>query len=129
MFPTFGVTEASSDQDFAYWTGNSADKCEHISPSGPICESVGVGDAQGNVTPGTPSSLVTKAGGSCRSRTEAKLYRLRGGIDNWNRAPMNVPGALPYNPVLNRSTGTTTNDLRWNFFREHAKAGPESDLE
>src|SRR5579871_1074783 len=43
VFPSFGVTEASSDQDFSYWVGASADRCEHISSNGPLCESVGVG--------------------------------------------------------------------------------------
>jgi polyhydroxybutyrate depolymerase len=35
VFPTFGVTEASSDQDFDYWTGTSADGCEHIALESP----------------------------------------------------------------------------------------------
>lgn len=129
VFPTFGVTEASSDQDFDYWTGTSADRCKHISPAGPLCESVGVGDAQAHVTPGTPSSLVTKNATGCSRGTEVKLYRLVGGADDWNQAPMDVPGSTPFNPDLDRATGITTNDILWNFFREHPKTDREPDLE
>ena len=129
VFPTFGVTEASSDQDFEYWTGSSADRCEHIAPVGPVCESVGVGDAQGHVTPGMPSSLVTKIATGCRKGTEVKLYRLLGGTDDWNQAPMNVPGSIPFNPDLDRATGITTNDILWNFFREHSKKDREPNFE
>ncbi len=129
VFPSFGVTEASSDQDFDYWTGPSADRCEHVSPEGPLCESVGVGDAQGEVTPGTPSSLVSKMATGCRKRTEAKLYRILGGGDDWNQSPMNVSGATPFNPDLDRETGVTTNDILWTFFRTHPKTDEESDIE
>jgi polyhydroxybutyrate depolymerase len=126
-FSTFGVTEASSDQDFDYWT--SADRCEHISPEGPLCESVGVGDAQGHVTPGTPSSLVSKESTGCRRGTKVKLYKLLGGGDDWNQRPMNIPGELPFNPEFDRETGTTTNDILWKFFSGHPKADhrPDSD--
>ena len=129
VFPSFNVTEASSDQDFDYWTGTSADGCEHTWPAGPLCESVGVGNAQGNVTPGTPSSVATKTATSCRKGTEVKLYRLLGGGDDWNQSPMNVPGALPFNPDFDRGTGTTTNDILWKFFGEHPKAGHQPDSE
>jgi polyhydroxybutyrate depolymerase len=129
VFPTFNVTEASSDQDFDYWTGTSADGCEHIAPAGPLCESVGVGDAQAHVTPGTPSSLVTKKATRCRRGTEVKFYRLLGGGDEWNQRPMNIPGAIPFNPDLDRATGTVTNDILWKFFREHPKADHQSDSE
>ena len=128
VFPSFNVTESSSDQDFDYWGGTSADRCEHISPAGPLCESVGLGDAQGHVTPGTPSSLVTKNAIGCRAQTEVKLYRLLGGGDDWNQSPMNNPEATPYNPALDGATGVTTNDILWNFFRAHPKADHDSDF-
>jgi poly(3-hydroxybutyrate) depolymerase len=121
VFPTFGIVEASSDQDFAYWTGASADRCSNVHRSGPLCESVGVGDAQGNVTPGTPSSLVTQEATDCEGKTEVKFYRLLGGVDQWNLNPMNIPGVVPFNPDLDVRTGTTTNDILWNFFEEHPK--------
>jgi poly(3-hydroxybutyrate) depolymerase len=121
VFPSFSVTESSSDQDFDYWAGPSADSCEYITPQGSLCESVGVGDAQGHVTPGAASALTYKVATRCRRRTEVQLYRLQGGGDNWNLNPMNVPGAAPFNPELDRHTGVTTNDILWRFFREHAK--------
>ncbi len=129
VFPSFNVTEASSDQDFDYWTGTSADGCEHIAPAGPLCESVGVGDDQAQVTPGTPSSLLTKAATGCRRGTEVKLYRLLGGGDVWNQGPMNIPGVIPFNPEFDPGTGTTTNDILWKFFREHPKADRQLDSE
>ena len=121
VFPTFGIVEASSDQDLAYWTGASADHCSQVHPAGPLCESVGVGDAQGNVTPGTPSSVVTQEATACEGKTEIKFYRLLGGVDQWNLNPMNIPGNVPFNPDLDFHTGTTTNDILWKFFEEHPK--------
>lgn len=38
---------------------------------------------------------------------------------------MNVPDAIPFNPYLDTATGTTTNDILWNLFREHPKTGGE----
>jgi polyhydroxybutyrate depolymerase len=127
VFPSFGVTEASSDEDFAYWSGRSANHCSHVHPAAPLCESVGVGDAQGIVTPGTPSSVLTKIAKDCRGDTEVKLYRLLGGVDNWNLEPMNVPGKIPFNPDLDRQTGVTTNDILWNFFESHPKHDSRHD--
>ena len=129
VFPSFSVTEASSDQDFDYWTGPYADRCEHIFPEGPLCKSVGVGDAQGHVTPGTPTSLVSKVATRCRTGTEVKLYRLLGGGDEWYQNPMNVPGATPFNPYLDRAAGVTTNDILWRFFCDHPKTDQESAIE
>jgi len=126
VFPSFGVTEASSDQDFDYWAGPSADRCEHVVPRETLCATVGTGDAQGLVTPGTPSSLTTKVASGCRKGTEVKLYRLLGGGDDWNQNQMNISGAPPFNPDLDRETGVTTNDILWKFFREHPKT-EESD--
>jgi len=129
VFPSFSVTEASSDQDFGYWAGPFANRCEHISSNEPLCESVGVGDAQGHVTPGTASSLVTKVANGCRKGTEVKLYRLLGGGDDWNQNQMNVPGATPFNPDLDHETGVTTNDILWKFLREHPKSNGEAESE
>jgi len=121
VYPTFGIVEASADQDFDYWTGPSANQCSHISTSNPLCESVGIGDSQANVTPGTPSSLVEKEATSCKEETAVKLYRLIGGLDRWNQTPLNVPGQLPFNPNLDAHTGVKTNDILWKFFEKHPK--------
>ena len=121
IFPSFGATEASSDQDFDYWAGPSANQCLRVYPNASLCNSIGVGDAQGNVTPGMTSSLVRKEAAGCRADTEVRLYRLLGGGDRWNQAPMNVPGQAPFNPDLDAHTGVTTNDILWKFFEEHRK--------
>lgn len=125
IFPSFGIVEASSDQDFAYWAGTSADHCERIHADSPLCESVGIGDAQAHVTPGVPSALVTKEADECRGDTEVKLYRLLGGMDIWNLNPMDIPGQVPFNPDLDRRTGVTTNDILWKFFERHPKRDRE----
>ena len=122
VFPTFGVTEASADQDFDYWTGDSANRCSDVKPATPLCLSIGVGDAQANVTPGTPSSLVSKKAMSCKRHSTVRLYRLLGGQDIWNLNPMNIPGQVPFNPELNEHTGITTNQILWKFFDAHPKA-------
>ena len=127
VFPTFGVTEASADQDFDYWTSAAANQCAEIEPAAPLCLSVGVGDAQANVTPGMPSSLTMKKGSSCKRHTAVRLYRLLGGQDVWNPNPMNIPGNVPFNPDLNAHTGVTTNDILWKFFSEHPKRDKEED--
>jgi len=120
-FPGFGVVEASSDQDFDYWTGSSADQCSRVDTQKPLCESVGVETPTGTGTPGTPSSLVKKVGAGCRRDTEVKLYRLLGGVDQWNLKPMNIQGQVPFNPDLNFRTGVTTNEILWKFFEQHPK--------
>lgn len=120
-YPSFGIHEASADDDFAYWTGTGGNKCRHISSKTPFCFSRGVGDANANVTPGTASKLTEKEAIDCKENVEVKVYRLIGGIDTWNLAPMNVPGKVPYSPDLNFYTGVTTNEILWRFFERHPK--------
>jgi poly(3-hydroxybutyrate) depolymerase len=121
VFPTFGITEATADQDFEYWTGSSANRCSRVDVHAPLCKSVGVGDANAIVTPGTPSNIVTKEATDCKRDTEVKVYRLLGGLDQWNQQPMNVPGQIPFNPDLDARSGVTTNDILWKFFESHPK--------
>lgn len=121
LFQQFDLVEASSDQDFDYWAGSSANECSHVHPTGPLCENMGIVDPQGNVTLGTPTSLTKKEATACKEDTEVKLYRLIGGVDHWNLNPMNVPGQIPFSPDLNDRTGVTTNDILWKFFEEHPK--------
>jgi poly(3-hydroxybutyrate) depolymerase len=121
VFPTFGITESTTDQDFEYWTGPSADRCSRVDVHAPFCLSVGVGDANANVTPGTPSNVVEKVATECKGDTEVKVYRLLGGLDQWNLQPMNIPGQTPFNPDLDSRTGVTTNDILWKFFESHPK--------
>jgi poly(3-hydroxybutyrate) depolymerase len=121
VFPTFGITQSTTDQDFEYWTGPSADRCSRVDVHAPFCESVGVGDANANVTPGMPSDVVEKQATDCRGDTEVKVYRLLGGLDQWNLEPMNIPGQMPFNPDLDSRTGVTTNDILWRFFESHPK--------
>jgi len=122
VFPSFGIVEASSDQDFEYWTGPLANGCSRIPSATPLCTSVGIGDSQGNITTfGSTTSVVKKRAVSCKEDTEVKLYRLLGGLDRWNLAPMNIPDNIPFNPDLNFHTGVVTNDIIWKFFEEHPK--------
>ena len=121
VFPTFGITESTTDQDFEYWSGPSANRCARVDDHTPFCESVGVGDANANVTPGTPSNVVEKQATDCKDDTEVKVYRLLGGVDHWNLQPMNIPGQTPFNPDLDSRTGVTTNDILWKFFESHPK--------
>ncbi len=123
VFPTFGVTEATADQDFDYWTGPAANQCAVVFPHEPLCKSVGVADSNGIVTPGQATNVVTKVALACKGNTEVKLYRLLGGTDQWNLQPLNIAKKTPYNPDLNLWTGTTTNDILWRFFEGHPKGG------
>jgi poly(3-hydroxybutyrate) depolymerase len=121
VFPTFGITEATTDQDFEYWTGPSANHCSRVDVHPPFCRSVGVGDANANVTPGTPSNVVEKEATDCKGDTEVKVYRLLGGLDQWNQQPMNISDRTPFNPDLDSRSGVTTNDILWKFFESHPK--------
>lgn len=126
VFTQFGVVESSADQDFSYWTGPAANRCSHVDTTTPFCSSVGTVGADGT-TFGQPTPLVEKEARSCKDDVEVKVYRLIGGVDQWNLAPMNVPGQVPYNPDLNAHTGVTTNDILWKFFARHPKSrAPET---
>ena len=121
VFPSFGVVESSADQDFDYWSGPQANQCVLIRPLAPLCQSVGTGDAQGNVTPGTPTEQVIKEALVCRQNTEVRLIRLIGGQDIWNLNRLNRLGQTPFNPYLNFITGVHTNGILFRFFAEHPK--------
>ena len=102
--------DASQDQTFDYWTGGLADSCSSIDPALPLC------DPQGDIT-----SVVTKRGQNCGAGSAVMLYRLIGARHAWYGTVLNVPGQVPFNPDLTAITGTTTNDLIWNFFDAHPK--------
>ena len=104
------VTDASQDQTFDYWTSNLADSCVSLDPPMPLC------DGQGNVT-----AVVVKRGAVCRNGSTVTLYRLIGGRHIWYGGLLNVPGQTPFNPALDAATGTTINDVIWNFFAAHPK--------
>ena len=107
---TGGATVASQDQAFNYWVGSMANNCSTIDTAAPLC------DASGGI-----SQVVEKDGTGCKSNVEVKFYRLIGGAHQWYLTPMNVAGQIPYNPYLNSISGTTTNDILWNFFAAHPK--------
>jgi polyhydroxybutyrate depolymerase len=120
LFTQFNLVVASSDQDFSYWTGPAANRCSRVDTA-PLCKSTGIVGPGGTVM-GEPTSVVTKSASRCKGRTDVKLYRLIGGLDQWNQGPMNIPGQIPFNPDLNRHTGVTTNEIVWKFFAEHPKS-------
>jgi polyhydroxybutyrate depolymerase len=102
--------DASQEQSFNYWSGNSADSCSRFDPPAALC------DGQGNI-----SAVVEKDATNCSGGTEVKFYKLIGGIHTWYSVPMNVSGQLPFNPNLNSNTGITTTDILWSFFSTHPK--------
>ena len=97
--------DASQEQSFNYWSGNSADTCSRFDTPAALC------DGQGNIT-----AVVQKDATNCSGSTEVKFYKLIGGIHTWYAAPMNVPGQLPFNPDFNSSTGIATRDILWSLF-------------
>jgi polyhydroxybutyrate depolymerase len=101
---------ASQEVTFNYWIQTAANDCTALDSSLPLC------DAQGNIT-----SLDEKDGAGCNGGVEVKIYRLIGGVHAWYSTAMNVPGQVPYNPDFDSTTGTTTNDILWNFFAAHPK--------
>jgi polyhydroxybutyrate depolymerase len=121
VFTQFGVVESSTDQDFSYWTGPAANRCTRFDTTAQFCSSVGTVGANGT-TFGQPTAVVAKEAKGCKDGVEVKVYRLIGGVDQWNLDPMNVPGQIPYNPDLDAHTGVTTNDILWKFFARHPKS-------
>lgn len=101
---------ASQEVTFNYWIQTPANGCTALDSSLPLC------DAQGNIT-----SLGEKDATGCNGGVEVRFYRLFGGIHGWYSGAMNLPGQVPYNPDFNSTTGTTTNDILWNFFAAHPK--------
>ena len=102
--------DASQEQSFNYWSGNSADSCSRFDTPDALC------DGQGNIT-----AVVEKDATNCSGGTEVKFYKLIGGIHTWYTVPMNVSGQVPFNPDFNSNTGITTTDILWNFFSTHPK--------
>jgi polyhydroxybutyrate depolymerase len=102
--------DASQEQSFNYWSGNSADSCSRFDTPDALC------DGQGNIT-----AVVEKDATNCSGGTEVKFYKLIGGIHTWYTVPMNVSGQVPFNPDFNSNTGITTTDILWNFFATHPK--------
>ena len=102
--------DASQDESFNYWTSTSANHCSMVDPPMALC------DAQGNIT-----MVIEKSATGCSGNTEVKFYKLLGGTHAWNTGPMNVPGAAPFNPSFDSTTGITTRDIVWKFFAAHPK--------
>ena len=127
VFTQFGVVSSSTDQDFSYWTGPAANRCARFDTTAQFCSTIGTVGPQGT-TFGQPTSLVEKEARGCKDDVEVKVYRLIGGVDQWNLGPMNVPGQIPYNPDLNAHTGVTTNDILWKFFARHPKKSHGPDV-
>ena len=104
------VAVTSQDQTFDYWWQTRANSCSTPNPSGPICTGF----------LGSPTSLFFKDATGCAGGAEVRFYRLFNGIHDWYSTQL-TPGNPVYNPDFNSSTGTTTNDILWNFFVSHAK--------
>jgi len=102
---------SSTDQAFNYWAGPSANNCATADTTASLCDAFA-----GNI-----SAVIEKDATACTANAEVKFYRLEGGMHQWYNTPMNVPGQTPFNPDFNSTTGVTTNDVLWNFFKAHAK--------
>lgn len=106
------VIETSQDDTFDYWA--HANSCKSVNPSSSLCSKF----------LGHPTSVMAKTASNCSAGTEVQFYRLVGGLHWWYGGELNVPpgnSKQPYNPVLNSSSGTTTNDVIWKFFAAHPK--------
>jgi polyhydroxybutyrate depolymerase len=104
------VTLTSEDQSFDYWWQTPAMSCSTPNPSGPLCTGF----------QGSPTSLFFKDAAGCHGGAEVRLYRLFNGTHTWYSSQL-TPGNAVYNPDFNSTTGTTTDDILWNFFASHAK--------
>ena len=126
VFTQFNVVMSTADQDFSYWMGPAANRCARVDTTAPFCSSVGIVGPQ-STTLGQPTAVVEKEARGCKDDVEVKVYRLIGGVDQWNLGAMNVPEQAPYNPDLDAHSGVTTNDILWKFFARHPKRsqGPE----
>lgn len=102
-----GLAYASQEQSFNYW--RSANGCTTNDTPAPICDATGI------------TSVAEKNASGCAGGTEVKFYKLEGGVHDWYTVPMNVPGAVPFNPNFTATTGITTDDVVWNFFAAHPK--------
>lgn len=106
------VIEASQDDTFEYWS--RANSCSSVNPGSNLCSKF----------LGNPTSVMAKTASNCSAGTEVQFYRLVGGLHWWYGGELNVPpgnSKQPYNPVLDSSSGTTTNDVIWKFFAAHPK--------
>jgi polyhydroxybutyrate depolymerase len=107
---TTNVVVTSEDQTFDYWWQTSANSCSPPSPAGSLCSGF----------LGNPTSLFFKDATGCQGGAEVRFYRLFNGTHSWYSSQL-TPGNAVYNPDFNSTTGTTTNDILWNFFASHAK--------
>ena len=108
---TASVNQSSQEQTFNYWTSAVADNCSTLDTTALLC------DSQGKIT-----SVMEKDATNCRSNAEVKFYKLLGGVHAWYNTRMDVPGQVPYNPKFSNTTGTSTDDVLWNFFAGHPKS-------
>ena len=102
--------DASQEQTFDYWTGGLGDNCLTVNPTAALCDNLDI-----------PTAVADKSGDSCSAGSAVRLYRLFGGGHAWYGSVLNVPGQTPFNPDLGAATGTTVNEIVWNFFALHPK--------
>jgi polyhydroxybutyrate depolymerase len=98
-------TYASQDTTFNYWV--AADAASTLDTTTAICD--------GN---GNPTSINEKDATGGASNTEVKFYRL---IGTNHFAVYSNANLSSFNPDLNSTTGTLSNDIVWKFFAAHPK--------
>ncbi len=120
--------QSSVDQDISYWSSGQNDSCSGFDTSLSFCT------GQYNTTgDGIQTSLTEKHSSGCSSSTDLQVYKLIGGqhtyycSNNSGCSPVVAfnntacDATTPCNPQLNSATGTTLNDIIWNFLEAHPK--------
>ncbi len=74
-------------------------QCSIVYPKATFCRSTGVGDSQGQVTPGIRSNIVKKEAFACKYGTEVTNYRLLVRMVEWNLRPMDHPSRVRTIPI------------------------------
>ena len=126
--PNGSLYQSSVDQDMAYWTSAQNNNCSVLSTTSKFC--TGAYDPSGW---GIQTSLIEKHASSCSHGADVQIYKLLGGTHTYYCSNNSGCSAVvhfnnsvcssttPCNSNLNNSTGTTLNDIIWNFFVAHPK--------
>jgi poly(3-hydroxybutyrate) depolymerase len=126
--PNGSLYQSSVDQDMAYWTNSQNNNCSVLSTTSNFCTGAYTSSGWGIQT-----ALTEKHASSCSHGADVQIYKLLGGThtyycsNNSGCSPVVhfnnsvCDSTTPCNSNLNSTTGTTLNDIIWNFFVAHPK--------